>query len=93
VTNEEFYDTELAPALARLARECHQRGLNFQALVEYAPNKVAETRVLPEQPGFSMMLPVMASQAQGNIDAFLIAAKRYAAQYGHSSVFLHQLGS
>jgi hypothetical protein len=92
MTNEEFYDTKLAPALMELARKCQERGINFQALVEYETNEIAETRVLPTQPGFAMALAVMASKARGNIDAFLIGARQYAEEHGHSSVFLKVLG-
>jgi hypothetical protein len=92
MTNEEFYDTELAPVLVELARKCQERGINFQALVEYETNEIAETRVLPAQPGFALALAVMASMARVNIDAFLIGAKQYAEEHGHSSVFLKVLG-
>jgi hypothetical protein len=92
LTNEKFYDTEIAPKLRELAYKCGQQGLNLLCLVEYEPGKIGETRILPAPTSFKMELPVMAAAANGNIDAFLIAARRYAAEYGHSSVFMHQLG-
>jgi hypothetical protein len=35
--DEEFYDKEVAPELARLAQKCIERKMAFLAMVEYDP--------------------------------------------------------
>jgi hypothetical protein len=93
VTNEEFYDAEIAQALADLAKICQKRGMAFLAAVEYEPNKVGSTSLIPATAGIEINLTSMAMQANGNVDALYFALKRHADMFGHSSVVLHMLGS
>ena len=45
MTNEELYDTTLAPLLLHVATLCQQHDLPFFASVEYAPDSWGDTQV------------------------------------------------
>lgn len=77
--NETFYDTQIAPELARLARLCADQGMSFLAAVEYAPGDIGETRLLVT-PSWSLELAALAIMAQGNLDRLVINAARRIAQ-------------
>lgn len=89
---EAFYDTEIAPALLRLANKCADNGLSFLASVEWAPGESGRTRKFVEPFGISMDLADAMFRANGNIDSFMIYLMKRARKVGHSSAVLHQLG-
>ena len=74
MNNEEFYDNEIAPELARLARKCSERGMSFMAAVEYEHGEIAETSIAAC--GFSWVfeMPRLALKCLGNLDKFIFAA-------------------
>ena len=37
MTNEDFYDKEVAPKLMELGTLCQERGMSFACFVEYSP--------------------------------------------------------
>lgn len=92
MTNEEFYDSEIAPKLMEMARACEARGMSFVACVEYAPEETGETAVLAAGSGIKARMAYWGVKARGNVDSFMIAAQRHAREHGHSSLFLSQAG-
>lgn len=78
MTNEEWYDAEVAPKLRELATTCHERGMSFMAEVEYEPGHRAGTVYLTENGGTEMRMMWMLAQTAPNIDAFLIRLIMYA---------------
>lgn len=54
--HEVFYDAEIAPALLDLANKCAARDIAFLAVVEYEPEKHAETRHLGKTPGLAITM-------------------------------------
>ena len=53
--DEAWYDAEIAPALAALAKLCHERGMSFIAAVEYQPGDRGGTYYLTEDAGLQML--------------------------------------
>jgi hypothetical protein len=98
VTDEEFYDTEVAPVLMDLARKHERRGLAFLALAQWdkASKNFARTVTLPERaPAGVRYANALASATTDrgvNIDGFMIAVMKEARETGHSSMILKQLG-
>lgn len=91
-TKEQFYDAEIAPSLAELARRCHERGLSLLAVCEWEPGEFGRTYTLQEDSGVGIRLADAAAKANGNIDSFMLGVMRYAHKHGHGSSILHQLG-
>lgn len=93
MTNEEFYDREVAPKLLELCNACGARGMSFLASVEYGPEGIGETTQLAPDASVKAVMAYWGIKARGNIDAFMIAAQRHANEHGHSSAVLSILGS
>lgn len=89
---EDFYDSEIAPALLDLGKKCESSGLSFLAVVEWDPGETGQTATLTVDASFSMRLSDTATRAKGNVDALIIAMMKHAREHGHSSIFLKQLG-
>lgn len=100
MTNEEFYDTEIAPALAAIGRKCMERKMAFAASVEYDP-LTAGTGATEYHPATKPVLEVSAKQllvhwairCKGNVDALIMDIDKWAKEHGHSSVYLQLLGN
>lgn len=97
MTDEEFYDTEVAPVLMDLARKHQERGLGFLALAQWDKSgKVSRTATLPVGAPASLRwglsLASASTDAGVNIDGFMIAVMKEARETGHSSMILKQLG-
>lgn len=90
--NEQFYDEEISPALAALARRCHDHGMSFVASVEFELNCSGSTVALTEQHGSGIRTTAYAARSNSNIDAMFVAIINRAKEVGHSSIFLAQLG-
>ncbi|HLY89070.1 MAG TPA: hypothetical protein VKQ27_08805 [Acetobacteraceae bacterium] len=92
--SEQFYDDVVAPALLDLAKQCRERGMPFLATVEYAPGEYGTTADLP--PAAERSLPMdwsyVAARSQGNADTLILHLMKQAAERGHGSVTLAQLG-
>jgi hypothetical protein len=97
MTNEEIYDTEIAPELLKLCKRCQELGMSFLASVEYdasnADRGTTEFQMPIGQISVAQLLVHWASKCSGNIDRLMIAVNRYAEKYGHSSVFLQLAGN
>jgi hypothetical protein len=89
---EKWYDEHLAPKLLELAKDAHEHGLSFLAVVEWEPGETGRTAWMQEAHGLPFRMANWAAQCNGNVDAFWIAVQRYARKYGHGSVFLTQQG-
>ena len=74
--NEKFYDEEIAPELARLAKLCSGKDMSFLAVVEYTPGELARSTMFTEDVDITMRLLKGLVLAGGNIDVFLIALIR-----------------
>lgn len=94
MSDEEFYDAEIAQLLLKAGQLAQDRGLAFVATVEYAPGDFGTTATLPANHSHAMAMNKMAAMAKGNLDALAIGmAKRVReAGCGHSSVVLERLG-
>lgn len=97
MTDEEFYDTEIAPTLANLGKRCEERSLAFLAVVQFDQDgSTGRTVSLPKgAPAVVRWANALASCAlRGgvNLDSFLFAVMKEARETGHSSAVLAQLG-
>ena len=81
-TNEDWYDAEIAPALYDLAKRCHEKGMAFIAVVEYAPSERGGTYYLPEQAGLEMQMLHLCAQTVPNVDSYIINLKRHTKELG-----------
>lgn len=99
MTNEEFYDSTIAPDLLRLCKLCQERGMAFVACVEYdAPNHgIGKTEFQPpdekDKLSASQRLVHWAARSKGNVDVLIRAIDRHGKEHGHSSIYLQQLGN
>lgn len=89
---EAFYDREIAPEMLRLGKMCHEAGLSFLAVVEWAPGETGRTRQFVEPYGPPIEIADAAIRAGNNVDALIMFLMRIGEERGHSSVFLKQLG-
>jgi hypothetical protein len=90
---EKYYDEVIAPKLSELAKDAQAHGLNFLAMVEWAPGEHGRMHYCVEgTQGLSLRMANWAAQCNGNVDSFWMAVQRYAMKYGHGSVFLTQQG-
>lgn len=89
MTNEEFYDAEIAPVLLRLGKQCEAHGMPFLACVDWG--EMARTEYLPTESKFPIRLATWAARAQGDVDSLMIAVLKYADKHGHSSLIVSQL--
>lgn len=95
MTNEEFYDAEIAPALKAVMTKCSERGLPFLATVQYAPGEWGTTVHQPEGTDFWLKCAYAWIRTRGNnIDSFVIWLARQIRMAGtdHSSIVLERMG-
>ena len=79
---EAWYDAEIAPALAELAKRCNERGMSFVAVVEYQPGDRAGTYMMTEDAGLSMQMVSLCSRTAPNVDAYVMNLKRHCKDVG-----------
>jgi hypothetical protein len=79
---EGWYDAEIAPALAALAKRCHERGMAFLATVEYKPGSRGGTYYLTEDAGIAMQMLHLCARTAPNVDAYVMNLTRYANEHG-----------
>ena len=80
--DEAWYDAEIAPALATLAKRCNERGMSFVACVEYSPGERGGTYYMTEEAGIAMRMVHICSLTAPNVDSYIINLKRYAKENG-----------
>lgn len=98
MTNEEIYDTEIAPQLLALSKRCQELGFPFVANVEYNVGETGRTEFCPKtdgvdnpRPSAKQLLVHYAARCNGNIDVMLMAVIRDCEKFGHSSMYLRLL--
>lgn len=90
---EKYYDEVIQLRLSELAKDAQAHGLNFFALVEWAPGEHGRTHYCIEgKQGLPFRMANWAAQCSGNVDTFWLTVQKYAYKYGHESVFLSQQG-
>jgi hypothetical protein len=92
MTNEEFYDKEIAPVLLELGKKCLERDMGLFAYVTFDDEGGGRTLMKPANaPGILRWLDVLAQCREDvsiNIDKFMIASMRDGKERGHSSAIL-----
>jgi hypothetical protein len=100
MTPEQIYDAEIAPALLKIAQRCQELGFPFVACCEWekAEGQRGHTEFCPAttdiqtRPTSGQLLVHYAARSKGNIDALLMGVMKDSRKYGHSSIYLYQLG-
>lgn len=59
MTNEEWYDQEVAPVLKSLGEQCLERGMALVSVVEYESGSRGNTIFLSENAGLAMAMLCM----------------------------------
>lgn len=93
MTNEEWYDAEIAPKLLELCNACGDRGMSFLAEVEYALGEMSRTERLVN-PGLAMVMLAQCARNGVNIDGYVIGLTRYLREHKiswDSSMVMRQL--
>lgn len=81
MTNEEWYDAEIGPKLRELSTACADRGMSFQACVEYAPDQLAQTYQMMH-PGLKMQMVQYCARTAPNIDSYVIGLAKHCREKG-----------
>jgi len=89
---ERWYDKHVAPKLREIAKEAHDHGLSFLAVVEWEPGETGRTAYMQENTGLAIKMANVAAQTKGNVDSLWMWVQRYAREHGHRSLFLHIQG-
>lgn len=98
MSNEEFYDKEIAPKLMQLCKQCQDHQMAFVACVEYDPDNqgIGRTEFCPPDEGGKLSaaqrITHWAARCKGNIDSLIIACIRHGQKHGHGSAYLTALG-
>jgi hypothetical protein len=74
---EAWYDAEIAPALAALAKRCEERGMSFVAAVEYQPGDHASTYMLTDEAHLKMHMLRLCSMTAPNVDSYVMNLRRH----------------
>ena len=82
MSNEEWYDNEIAPALAELAKRCHERGMAFLAVVEYEPGDRGGTYSVTDHAGLPMHMLYLCARTAPNVDSYIINLEKHCATRG-----------
>lgn len=107
MSHEAWYDAEIAPELAAIAKKCEERCVPFLAVVEYAPASGSgpartwhrgRTGFLPKDAGLEMVMLHHCVKMGVNVDGYIIGLRRYCKEEGidtSASLFLgeHLFGS
>lgn len=79
---EVWYDSEIAPVLADLAKRCSEKGMAFVSVVEYRPGSHAGTYLLGENAGLSLQMIGLCARTAPNIDSYVMQLARYCRSKG-----------
>lgn len=93
---EQWYDAEIAPALAELAKRCNERGMSFVAVVEYRPCDRGGTYMLTEDAGLPMQMLQLCARTAPNVDAYVMNLARHCKANGidtGASFVMNHLGA
>lgn len=103
---EDFYDSEIAPALKILRDKCNEKGMAFICNVSFLSLRAGDGCAPPDEPymsgGYTVYMPekpdaaarvnYYAVKSNGNLDRLIGSLKNDCRKYGHGSIFMHQLG-
>lgn len=91
---EKFYDEEIAPALADLAKKCRDRGVSFLAVAEWEPGEIGRTITTSDDTGPAIIEMNNMVQVNGNFERYCFSYMRKIIQNKtpHSSICLAKLG-
>lgn len=90
MSKEKFYDEEVAPMLAKLAKQCASNNMPFMAMVGNEKDNYT-TCIMPDDSNPAVRIAYMALQAQGNVDKLFMMIEADAAKYGDNSMYLEML--
>lgn len=76
MSNEAWFDAEIAPKLLELCNACADRGMSFLACVEYDPGERSTTTRITNN-SLSMSMLSLCAQAGVNIDAYIFGLLRH----------------
>lgn len=76
MSNEEWYDADVAPVLRDLADACKARGMSMLAVVEWAPGDGGRTWATGGQAGIGIRMLETMARTGDNLDLFLMALYR-----------------
>lgn len=79
---EKWYDKEIAPALAKLAKRCKKKNMAFGAIVEYEPGSEGRTVYTTKEMSLAMQLGLIGIKSGGNIDKVIMAYERSTKEAG-----------
>lgn len=89
--SEKLYDERVAPLLMEAAKICMELNMPLLALVEYAPDKRGETRVVMPGEGLAMTMARHVVKCGVNVDAYMIGLTRYCREQGIDTSGSHYL--
>ena len=92
MSDEQFYDENIAPKLLDLGKLCEEHGLSICCTVEWSPEDRGHTIAFSENASTAMKIIKAAALCKGNVDAMFTAIIKLAKQVGHGSIYLTQLG-
>ena len=89
--NEAFYDADVAPVLADLAKKCQSRGMPLIAMVGNQGDTYC-TRYMTDFKNCAMRIAYYVSKTRDNVDALFMAIEKDAEKYGgDNSIYLWKL--
>ncbi len=89
---EAYYDREVAPRLAEIARNCEAQGMSLVANVEWVPGRGGLTITEAADASVAQQIVRMAARCNGNVDSLIMGIMAHARKHGHSSMCLVILG-
>ena len=94
--NEKYYDKEISPVLADLAKKCQKNGMSLATMVEYDNGDTGNTIYTQKVKDMSvkMIMAVTGIKCNGNIDSFLMAMIQYFKRENidtKGSIYLHAI--
>lgn len=77
MSNEHWYDTEIAPHLLAVAKACEAKGVSCVFVVEYSPGIRGRTYHLEKNIGIEMSMISLCVTAELNVDGHTFGLMRY----------------
>jgi hypothetical protein len=82
MTNEEYYDQEIAPALLEISKKCKERGFSMVATVEYDKDARGSTFLRGPNTGLEMVMLELCAKAGTNVDRYMLSLRRFCEESG-----------
>ena len=77
MSNEDFYDTEIAPTLKRISEQCAERDMAFVASVEYEPGEIGRTLHMGPSASLAMVMLRHCQKMGVNVDGYFFGLRGY----------------